>query len=180
MERLKLATMWLGGCSGCHMSFLDLDEFLIDLAGMAVLVYTPLVDVKVFPENVDVTLVEGAVGNIENIEQLKVARARSKFLIAFGDCAVTGNVTAMRDPLGGADVVMRRSYLEGGDLNARIPASPGVLPTLLDRVSPIHAFVPVDAYIPGCPPPAPRIREVLEQLVSRHAVRLAGADLKLG
>ena len=180
MERLKMATMWLGGCSGCHMSFLDLDEFLIDLAGMADLVYTPLVDVKVFPENVDVTLVEGAVGNHENLEHLKVARARSKFLIAFGDCAVTGNVTAMRDPLGGADVVLRRSYLEGGDLNARIPASPGVLPTLLDRVSPIHAFVTVDAYIPGCPPPASRIREALQQFVSRHAVQLAGADLKSG
>ena len=33
MERIKIATVWLGGCSGCHMSFLDLDEFLIDLAG---------------------------------------------------------------------------------------------------------------------------------------------------
>ena len=90
MERLKMATMWLGGCSGCHMSLLDLDEFLIDLAGMADLVYTPLVDAKVFPENVDVTLVEGAVGNHENLEQIKVARARSKFLVSFGDCAVTG------------------------------------------------------------------------------------------
>ena len=33
MDRLRLATVWLGGCSGCHMSFLDLDEWLIDLAG---------------------------------------------------------------------------------------------------------------------------------------------------
>ena len=63
MERLKLATMWLGGCSGCHMSFLDLDEFLIDLAGMVDVVYTPLIDAKVFPEQVDVTLLEGAVAN---------------------------------------------------------------------------------------------------------------------
>jgi NAD-reducing hydrogenase small subunit len=180
MERLKMATMWLGGCSGCHMSFLDLDEILIDLAGMADLVYTPLVDAKAFPEKVDVTLVEGAVANHEHLAQLNLARARSTFLVSFGDCAVTGNVTAMRDPLGGADVVLRRSYLEGGDLNARIPASPGVLPTLLDRVSPIHAFVPVDAYIPGCPPSASRIHEALQQLVSRHTVQLAGADLKSG
>ena len=56
MERLKLATVWLGGCSGCHMSFLDLDEFLIDLAGLVDIVYTPLIDAKVFPEQVDVTL----------------------------------------------------------------------------------------------------------------------------
>ena len=63
MERLRLATVWLGGCSGCHMSFLDLDEWLIDLAQMADIVFTPLADIKEFPENVDVTLVEGAVAN---------------------------------------------------------------------------------------------------------------------
>ena len=32
MDRVRLATVWLGGCSGCHMSFLDLDEWLIELA----------------------------------------------------------------------------------------------------------------------------------------------------
>lgn len=180
MERLKLATIWLGGCSGCHMSFLDLDEFLIDLAGMVDLVYSPLIDAKTFPEEVDVTLVEGAVANYEHLAQVKLARMRSKFLVSFGDCAVTGNVTAMRDPLGGGDVVLRRSYLEGVDFNARIPASPGVLPPLLDQVRAVHAIVPVDAYVPGCPPPALRIREVLEQLVGRQPVRLAGTDLKLG
>jgi NAD-reducing hydrogenase small subunit len=180
MERLKLATMWLGGCSGCHMSFLDLDEFLIDLAGMVDVVYSPFIDAKSFPEKVDVTLVEGAVASHEHLAQVKFARARSDFLVSFGDCAVTGNVTAMRDPLGGADVVLRRSYLEGGDLNARIPAKPDVLPLLLDRVSAVHTFVFVDAYVPGCPPPASRIREVLEQLMSRHAVRLAESDLTSG
>jgi NAD-reducing hydrogenase small subunit len=180
MERLKLATMWLGGCSGCHMSFLDLDEFLIDLAGMVDIVYTPLIDVKVFPEQVDVTLLEGAVTNRDNLEFVRHVRARTKTLVAFGDCAVTGNVTAMRDPLGGAEVVLRRSYLENGDLGARIPERPGVLPPLLDRVTPVHAVVPVDVFIPGCPPPAPRIKEVLLQLIDRHTAQLTGADLKFG
>ena len=61
MARLRLATTWLGGCSGCHMSFLDMDEWLIDLAEKADIVYTPFQDVKQFPKGVDVTLVEGAV-----------------------------------------------------------------------------------------------------------------------
>jgi NAD-reducing hydrogenase small subunit len=180
VERLKLATMWLGGCSGCHMSFLDLDEFLIDLAGMVDIVYTPLIDAKVFPEQVDVTLLEGAVANQDHLECLRVVRARTRTLVSFGDCAVTGNVTAMRNPLGGAEIVLRRSYLENGDLDAQIPGSPGILPVPLDRVTPVHAVVPVDVFIPGCPPPAPRIRAVLEQLVTQHEARLTGDDLRLG
>src|SRR5215475_4231384 len=59
--RLRLATVWLGGCSGCHMSFLDLDEDLIELAGKIDLVYSPVIDVKEYPLDVDVCLVEGAV-----------------------------------------------------------------------------------------------------------------------
>lgn len=63
MNKLKLATVWLGGCSGCHMSFLDLDEWLIDLAAKVELVYSPIADIKEYPEGVDLVLVEGAVAN---------------------------------------------------------------------------------------------------------------------
>src|SRR6184192_2861751 len=100
MARLKFATVWLGGCSGCHMSFLDLDEWLIDLAGRVEVVYTPLADVKHYPDAVDVVLVEGAVANEENLEMAHRLRAATRYVISFGDCAVTGNVTALRNPLG--------------------------------------------------------------------------------
>jgi NAD-reducing hydrogenase small subunit len=128
MGRLRLATIWLGGCSGCHMSFLDLDEFLFDLAERVDIVFSPLIDVKDYPEGVDVVLVEGAIANEEHLATIRRVRQRTKMLISFGDCAVTGNVTALRNPLGGAEPVLRRVYLENGDLDARIPASEGIVP----------------------------------------------------
>ncbi|MDL1891433.1 oxidoreductase, partial [Sphingobacteriales bacterium CHB3] len=93
----KVATVWLGGCSGCHMSFLDMDERLIELADKIELVYSPIADVKHFPKDVDVALVEGAVSNVENEEMARIIRRSSKFVLSFGDCATTGNVTAMRN-----------------------------------------------------------------------------------
>jgi NAD-reducing hydrogenase small subunit len=180
MERLRLATVWLGGCSGCHMSFLDLDEWLLELATFADLVYTPLADVKEYPEGVDAVLVEGAVANEDHFHFVQQVRARTRLLVSFGDCAVTGNVTSLRNPLGGALPVLRRSYLELADLNPQVPNEPGVVPRLLERVLPVHQVVPVDAFLPGCPPPADRIRKALEALRAGRAPDLTGQDIKFG
>ena len=180
MERLKLATVWLAGCSGCHMSFLDLDEWLLELAQLADLVYSPILDTKVFPEGVDVTLVEGAVANDENLRMLHTVRQRTKVLISFGDCAVTGNVTALRNPLGSAAPVLERSYLELADVRKCVPAEEGILPVLLDRVEPLHALVPVDYFLPGCPPSAGEIKTALEAIVAGRPPVLEGRQLKFG
>jgi NAD-reducing hydrogenase small subunit len=180
VERLRIATVWLGGCSGCHMSFLDLDEWLIDLAAVADIVFTPVMDVKEYPHNVDAVLVEGAVANEDNFEMLLKVRERSKLLISLGDCAVTGNVTAIRNPFGQALPVLERSYLELADLTPQIPNEPGIIPRLLDRVVPLHQIVNVDAYVPGCPPPADRIRRALEQLLAGEKPHLEGPDIRFG
>jgi NAD-reducing hydrogenase small subunit len=182
MERLRIATVWLGGCSGCHMSFLDLDEALIDLAGKIELVYSPIVDTKQYPENVDLVLIEGAVCNEEHVEMAHRIRSRSKVIVAFGDCAVTGNVTAIRNQLGlgNADNVLQRAYIEAADLNQGIPQESGIVPALLDRVMPLHEVVPVDYYLPGCPPSAGRIKSFLEQVLAGNEPALKGPDIKFG
>ncbi len=166
MNKLKLATIWLGGCSGCHMSFLDLDEWLFELAERVDLVFSPIADAKTFPAEVDLTLVEGAVANEDNLALVKTARANSKLLISFGDCAVTGNVTALRNTLGPDNVasVLGCSYESPDLINPQSPNDRVGAPTLLARVLPVHAVVHVDAYLPGCPPSAARIREALEKL----------------
>ncbi len=180
MEHLRLATVWLGGCSGCHMSFLDLDEWLFELAEFADVVFTPIADFKEYPENVDAVLVEGAIANEDNLEFIHRVRTRTKWLISFGDCAVTGNVTALRNPLGDALPILHRSYFELADRKAGLPEEPGIVPKLLDRVQPLHAVVKVDAFLPGCPPPADRIRQVLEALRERRLPRLEGREIKFG
>jgi NAD-reducing hydrogenase small subunit len=164
-QKPRVATVWLGGCSGCHMSFLDMDERLIDLASKIDLVFSPIIDVKEFPENVDATLVEGAICNEDHLHHIKTVRARTKLLVAFGDCAVTGNVTAFRNPLRKAEPVLSRSYLDPADLHPRRPSLAGIVPPLLDRVVPLHEVVDVDIYLPGCPPSADLIYYVLTELV---------------
>jgi NAD-reducing hydrogenase small subunit len=162
----RIATAWLGGCSGCHMSFVDLDERLVELAPLVDLVYSPIMDVKEFPEDVDAALVEGAVANEQNLHEIRRIRERSRILVSFGDCAVTGNVTAMRNPLRRAEPVLQRAYIENADVTPRRPSEPGIVPPLLDRVRPVHEVVPVDLFLPGCPPSADLIHFVLSELVA--------------
>lgn len=181
MHKLRLATVWLGGCSGCHMSFLDLDEWLIDLAERVEVVYSPIVDVKTYPEGVDVALVEGAVANQDHLELIRIVRRRTRMLVAFGDCAVTGNVTALRNSLGGAASVLQHVYGQRADQQEEIPFEQGIVPRLLDRVLPVHAVVPVEVYLPGCPPPAARIHIILKQVLAGETPWLAGREmLKFG
>jgi NAD-reducing hydrogenase small subunit len=162
------------------MSFLDLDEFLIDLSTKVELVYTPLVDAKRYPEGVDVALVEGSICNTDHVELIQTIRRNTRVVVAFGDCAVTGNVTAMRNPLGSAQPVLERSYLDPHNLNPRIPDEAGIVPGLLREAWPIHRVIEVDAYLPGCPPPADRIKAVLVQLLEGKTVELTGKDLRFG
>ncbi len=177
MDKIRLATAWLGGCSGCHMSFLDLDERLIDLHERVEVVFSPVIDIKEFPHGVDVTLVEGAVANSDNRELLLTIRERSRIVIAFGDCAVSGNVTAMRNGIE-RDTLLRAVYGELGAELGRTIDTP--LPLLEEHVTPIHKLVTVDYFLPGCPPNADLIWYVVTELLEGREPILTEDLLKYG
>ena len=162
MKRARLATVWLDGCSGCHMSLLDIDEALVPLAGKVDLVYGPLVDAQEFPKSVDVTLVEGGISSQEDLEKIRTIRQRSRVLVSLGDCAIAGNISAMRNQTP-ARKLLERIYVEGAQANRVIPTD-GV-PALLRHAVPVHEFVKVDLHVPGCPPSAKAIAFVLDELI---------------
>jgi NAD-reducing hydrogenase small subunit len=178
--RPRVATVWLGGCSGCHMSFLDMDEWLFELAAAADIVYSPLADVKEFPQGVDVALVEGAVANVDNLDLARRVRERSRLVVSFGDCAVSGNVTAMRNPLGDPAAILQSVYVDAVDRDPVVPSAAGIVPPLLARVRPLHQVIDVDAYLPGCPPPAARIQEAIEALLAGRRPPSSGESIRFG
>lgn len=171
-----LATVWLDGCSGCHMSFLDIDERLLELAQKIDLIYSPLVDRKDFPELVDITLVEGAVSNEDDLVKIKKVRAHTHLLVSLGDCAVTSNIPGMRNPFG-VPAIIERAYVDTVSIPGPAPSS--VVPRLLDRVRPVHEVVLVDVFVPGCPPSADTIYQVLSDLIAGHKP-VGDIDLRFG
>src|SRR5512142_21560 len=112
--KARIATVWLDGCSGCHMSLLDIDEVLLDLAPRIELVFGPLMDAQIFPSGVDVTLVEGAVSNQDDLRLAQKVRLNSRLVIALGDCAVTSNVPSMRNTIP-VRALLERVYVQGAD-----------------------------------------------------------------
>jgi NAD-reducing hydrogenase small subunit len=171
MKKIRLATVWLDGCAGCHMSLLDIDEAILNVAARADVVYGPLVDAQEFPKAVDVTLIEGAVSSQEDLEKVNLIRKRSKLVVSLGDCAVNGNISAMRNQIAPRKL-LERIYVEGAQEGKVIPSS-GV-PALLRQAVPVHQVVKVDLHVPGCPPPASAIAFVVGELLEGRLPNLAG------
>jgi NAD-reducing hydrogenase small subunit len=170
MSKVRLATVWLDGCSGCHMSLLDLDEAILAVAEKVQLVYSPIADAAEFPEDVDVTLVEGAVSSQDDLAKIQSIRARTRVLAALGDCAVTANVPSLRNTIP-ASKILQAVYVAAPDTSPVVPTQ-GV-PALLPQARPLHDFVKVDAHLPGCPPRPDAILGLLQDLIQGRAPKPA-------
>ena len=166
MRRIRLATAWLSGCSGCHMSLLNLHGGLLELFESCDLVFSPLADIKEYPHEVDIVLVEGAVANDENREMAKLIRRRTAIVASLGDCAVNGNITALRNPHGTQQAL---------DLVYPGPVWTGDVPRLSATVLPLHQVIRVDRFIPGCPPLPEHIRQAVVELIKERTQALSSS-----
>jgi len=176
MDKLKIGTCWLDGCSGCHMSILDTDEGIVAVLKKADIVFGPLVDAQEWPEGTDVAVIEGAVSSQDDLHLAREARINSKIVVALGDCAVTGNVPAMRNGIP-TRKLLERVYVEGASARQAVPTD-GV-PPLLNRAEPLHSAIPVDVHVPGCPPKPGAILTVLSELLEGRVPDL-GTKLRFG
>lgn len=164
MAKPKVASDWLCGCAGCHMSLLDIDERILQVIELVDLRATPITDLKEpDKDGVTVGILEGGINNTYNEEVAKRMRERCKILVALGDCAVFGGVPAMRN-FCGVDAALQRAYVdaESVDSEGKIPSSPEL--AQMTRVRAVSEVVPVDVFIPGCPPDADTIFYALAEL----------------
>lgn len=165
--KVSVATTWLQGCSGCHMSLLDLNQQLFEIMDRFDIRYSPIMDIKKVPK-VTIGLVEGAVANEENEAMLETFREKSKVLVAFGTCACTGGISGLRN-LGTREKALTCGYIETPTtFQGRVPTDP-TLPGLKPTVQALHQVVPVDYFIPGCPPMPDVIREAFEALAENRS-----------
>ncbi len=176
MTKPKIGTCWLDGCSGCHMSLLDLDEGIVTILEKADIVFGPLVDAPEWPEGVDVAVIEGAVSSQDDLKLARTARASSKIVVALGDCAVTGNVPSMRNGIP-TRKLLERVYVEGADESQGVPTDN--VPALLKQAEPLHSAIKVDVHVPGCPPSPQAILTVLGELLEGREPH-PGSKLRFG
>jgi coenzyme F420-reducing hydrogenase gamma subunit len=174
MSKPVIATASLAGCFGCHMSLLDIDERILDLVELVEFNKSPIDDIKTFSKKCDIGLIEGGCCNTENLHVLRDFRNHCKTLVSFGECAIMGGLPSLRNSIPLREC-LEEAYLKSPSVQANdeaiIPNDPE-LPIILDKVFPCHEVVKIDYHLPGCPPSADLIWDVLVGLLNGEDINI--------
>jgi len=174
MGKPVVATAFLAGCFGCHISLLDIDERIFQLITLVEFHKSPINDLKRFSRRCDIGLIEGGCGSSADVRTLKEFRSNCRILVAVGECAIMGGLPALRNGIPVAHC-LEEAYLNGPTVDGnrgRIIPNDGELPMMLDRVYPCHEIVKIDYSLPGCPPCADLLWEALTALATGNEMNL--------
>jgi len=171
---VTVASEWLNSCSGCEIALVDLGERLLDVLNLVAFVHLPvLLDHKYYGQTgekahldmpeADIGILSGGIRNEEHKEIAVHMRSRCKTIIALGTCATHGGIPALANSFPVADLLERCFGTETTDANPRTFQPP--VPPLLEVCSAVDEHIPVDVYLPGCPPHPDHLFAALTALV---------------
>lgn len=178
-DKVKIGTMWLGGCSGCHLSIADFHESLIDIMDLADFEFSPvLMDTKYdeVPE-LDVIIVEGGIRNDENRELAEMLNEKANLVIAYGTCSCYGGIPGLGN-LFTVEELEEEAYINSvSTVNPEGIIPNEDVPALESRVRPLDAAMDVDLMIPGCPPRSDVVAEAVLTLLRNETIELPVTNL---
>jgi F420-non-reducing hydrogenase small subunit len=167
MRKVTLAMQNLSYCGGCEVALADLGQGLLALLADKIdLIYAPLFMSSKDYGEVDILLMTGAARTEEDIEQIKKARERARYLVSFGSCASFGGIPGLAN-LYDKDHLLEVAFQEAPSIKKGGETKPYVdVPDLVERIRPIDEYVDVDFVLPGCPPPPPMIADFLTRVLA--------------
>ncbi len=182
MSKGKLAIYWAASCGGCEISILGIQEKILEVDKAFDIVLFPcgadgkVRDVEKLPDKaIDLCLFNGGIRTSEQEYMARLLRAKSRVLVAFGSCAHEGCVPGLGN-LHTRREMFQTNYHDSPSLDnpggtephheAQVPEGTLHLPEFYDTLRTLGQTVPVDYYLPGCPPESERIWEALEAILS--------------
>jgi F420-non-reducing hydrogenase small subunit len=169
-DKPKLALYWASSCGGCEISVLAIHEKILDVAAAFDIVFWPCVmdfkeaDVEALADGeIDVCLFNGAIRNDENEHMAKLLRRKSKVMVAYGSCSMEGCIPGLANFFD-RDQMFNFIYGESPStdnpegvtpqMESEVPEGTLHLPGFWNTVKTLDQVVPVEYYLPGCPPEA--------------------------
>ncbi len=157
-KKPKIGIYKLTGCAGCQMEIFHMEDEFLDLLKLFNISYWKMAKRDNDEENIDIALIEGGISTPREIQEIKCIRKKSKFLVAFGDCAISGCIPSIRNWI---------PQMESEEVVYPDPTS--ICSTKLHGIG---EYVKIDAMLKGCPPNRENIIELLKSAILKIKPRL--------
>jgi len=181
-DKPKVAFYWCASCGGCEETVVDLEEKILDVVAAVDIVFWPVAldfkrkDVEAMADgSILAAFVNGAIRTTEQEEMAHLLRKKSKLLIAFGACAQLGGVPGLANSWD-RQALLKAVYREAPSTVNPEGTAPQAefadhgrnltLATLFDTVKTLDQTVPVDYFVPGCPPTPKLLLQAVQTLLS--------------